>query len=656
MVVIELVSIFATIGMLRTYIRFLALMKNYLYHIQLFLYRFLLLIVFFTISRLVFYLFNLHYFDTIGVLELLKILFFGIRFDISSLYYFNLLFILLHLVPGNFKNKRIYQNILIIIFIAVNSILLVTNTIDTKFFDFEHKRLTSDIFSSVWIGEDFRTLLPQFIKDYWYLIILWCLMVIGLYKLYPKFKVLKVNNDKICVRTILYQILIFILLMGIGLIFGRGGFQLKPLRVIHAAQYTSSRNIPLVLNTPFTIMKTLGSESLHIQKYFESDDLESIYSPIIYFSSATEKYPNIVLIVMESFSKEYIGALNNTDGFTPFLDSLIDHSLVFTNAFANGKRSIEAMPSIIAGLPALTGNTYITSRYSSNKINSIASILSNKNYYTAFFHGGKNGTMGFDQFAYVSGFDNYYGMDEYPNEMDYDGNWGIYDEEYLQYFGNIISTFKEPFFASVFTLTSHHPYEIPTKYKGKFQEGTLNIHESIGYADYSLKSFFEFAENTLWYNNTLFIIVADHTAQAESQYYNSSLGNYAIPIIFYHPTDSTFRGKSNIIAQQTDIFPTIIDYVGYNEPIVCYGNSLLNDTSEHFTVNYINGIYQIVQDDYLMQFNGNQTISFYDIKTDSLLQNNLINDSANFLEIENKLKAIIQSYQERLIHNKLITK
>ncbi len=628
-------------------------MKNYLYHIKLFTYRFLLLILVFSISRLLFYLFNNSYFDSIRFGELMKILFFGIRFDISALYYFNLLFIILSLIPGNFKSNKYYQNILFFLFLIINSLLLATNITDTKFFDFEHKRLTSDIFSSVWLGEDFRTLLPQFIKDYWYLILIWVLMCFGLYKLYPKLAYKKSIPEKIKLKGLLSQTGIFILLMGIGLILGRGGFQLKPLRVIHAAKYTSAKNIPLVLNTPFTIMKTIGVKSFRVYKYYDKEKLDSIYSPILEYDNSEIKHANVVIIILESFSREYIGALNKGSGYTPFLDSLMENSLVFTRAFANGKRSMEAMPSIIAGLPALTDIAYITSRFSSNKINSIAGILSNEGYYTAFFHGGKNGTMGFDQFANIAGFNDYYGMNEYPYESDYDGNWGIYDEEYLQYFAQKISKFQEPFFTSVFTLTSHHPYEIPEKYKTKFPVGTLNIHESIGYTDYSLKKFFESAKKTDWYNNTLFIITADHTAQAESSYYKNKLGNYAIPIIFYHPSDSAFIGKSNIIAQQTDIFPTIMDYLAYDEPFICFGNNLLNDSADHFTVNYINGIYQIIKDDYLLQFDGNKPIAFYDIKSDSLLQNNLIKNTVKLQELETYLKAIIQSYQEKLIENRL---
>lgn len=630
-------------------------MKNYLYHIKLFILRVLIIIALFSLSRLIFYLFNINYFGSLTVNESLKIFVSGLRFDISAFYYFNLPFIILSLIPGNFKNKKTYQQILKILFLFVNALLLSTNFIDTKFFDFEHKRLTADIFSTVWLGEDFINLLPAFIIDYWYLIILWIVFVYLLYRIYPNQRIDdKHISVKLSTRQIIYQSLLFVLLMGIGLVGGRGGFQLKPLRVIHAAKYTTAKKIPLVLNTPFTIMKSLGAKEFTVNRYFSQQTLDSIYCPIHQYNSVTNKpKQNIVLIILESFSKEYIGFYNNNKGYTPFLDSLCKKSLVFTNGFANGKRSIEAMPSIIAGLPALTDNPYITSQFSSNKINTIPSLLNDLGYKTAFFHGGKKGTMGFDQFANIAGFDHYYGMGEYPDKSHFDGNWGIYDEEYFLYFKQQLDQFKQPFFATIYTLTSHHPYQIPSRYKGKFPKGNLNIHESIGYTDFALQQFFKSSQNSPWYNNTLFVLMADHTAQAESEYYKNKMGNYAIPIILYHPNDTLFVGQKNLIAQQADIFPTIIDYCGYNKPFISFGKSLLSDSSENFTINYMNGIFQLIQDNYLLQFDGENSIAFYNFKQDSLLKHNLIYSSKIYPDYEKKIKAIIQSYQERLTQNQL---
>jgi phosphoglycerol transferase MdoB-like AlkP superfamily enzyme len=629
------------------------LMKNYLYHIRLFFLRFTLLILIFSLSRIIFYIFNLTYFESISFFHFLRILFAGIRFDISALVYFNLIFIILSAIPGDFKNGAFYQKVLKFVFVFTNLILLATNFVDTKFFDFESKRLTADFFTKEWLGEDFITLLPQFFIDFWYLFFIWFIVGVLLFVFYPKHKRAEVENELNNKKVLPYQILIFTLILGICLIGGRGGLQLKPLRVIHAAKYTDAKNIPLVLNSPFTIMKSIGGKKDKIQKYFEKDELDSVYSPIIKVSPNRTEKPNIVVIILESFSSEYIGWLNNGKGYTPFLDSLMNHSMVFTRAFANGKRSIESMPSIFAGIPALTDGAFITSKYSSNKINSAASLLKEKGYQTSFFHGGKNGTMGFNDFANLAGFDKYYGMSEYNNPADYDGKWGIYDEQFLDFFKNTLDEFSQPFLSSVYTLTSHHPYKVPENYKNRFPKGTLNIHEVIGYTDYALQKFFDKAKKSDWYKNTLFIITSDHTAQSESEFYNTKYGSYLVPIIFYHYSDTTFRGNRNLVAQQTDIFPTIMDYIGYDEPFICYGNSLLNDSVNHYAINYISGIYQYIDDNYVLHFDGNKSIALYNSKTDPLLNNNLINKVPYQSVLEKKIKAIIQSYNERLRQNQL---
>ena len=161
---------------------------------------------------------------------------------------------------------------------------------------------------------------------------------------------------------------------------------------------------------------------------------------------------NVFVIILESFSSEHIGALThqignkNTD-FTPFLDSLAEKSLVF-EGFANGKRSIEGIPAILASLPTWMTEDFITSQYSSNKFNSLASILKAEGYNTSFFHGGKNGTMGFDAFSKSAGFEFYYGKNEYPDQSDFDGSWGISDEPYLQYIAKTLNTTPEPFLGS----------------------------------------------------------------------------------------------------------------------------------------------------------------------------------------------------------------
>jgi phosphoglycerol transferase MdoB-like AlkP superfamily enzyme len=349
-----------------------------------------------------------------------------------------------------------------------------------------------------------------------------------------------------------------------------------------------------------------------------------------------------------------VGALNKRRrGYTPFLDSLIKESLTFTNAYANGKRSIEGIPAVVAGMPSWMYEPYITSTYGSNQINSLPNLLKEQGYYSAFFHGGTNGTMGFDAFASLAGYDNYYGRKEYNNEKDFDGNWGIWDEEFLQYTSKTISEKKQPFLATVFTLSSHHPYAIPAKHAGKFEPGPLPIEISVRYTDYALRQFFETAKKTTWFSNTLFVLVADHTSISEDPYYTNKVGNNAIPIIFYSG-DRSLKSMDSTVIQQIDIMPSVLDYLHYPNAYFGFGNSVFDSTQAHYAFSCSGETYQLIENKYSFDFNGQKAIELYDLSKDSLLQTNLVDtDTANIRRMEQKTKAIIQTYQQALINNKM---
>ncbi|MGD9995273.1 MAG: LTA synthase family protein [Salinivirgaceae bacterium] len=616
--------------------------------------RLLLVMVFLTLTRLVFYIFNLELYSNLSFFQVILHFVYGLRFDLATVALFNLVFVLLSVLPEPLVNKKWYQQVLKILFLVVNTFVLALNMIDVKFYEFEGKRLGADFFTKEWLGNDFIALLPEFIKDYWFLFLFFALFIYVFARLYPNQKVSETKSEKRFPALKLgLQLLIGSVVLFIMIIFGRGGFQLKPIGVIAAVKYTSPEYAGLVLNSPFTVVKTWGRKVLHNPNYFDAQQLDSIFNPEIKLNHQQKfRNKNVVIIILESFGREYSGFLNNNQGYTPNLDSIMQQGLAFTNAFANGKRSIEALPSILSSLPAIMDNAFVTSLYSSNHIESLAAILKSKGYQTSFYHGGKNGTMGFDNFTKLAGIDAYFGMNEYPNEEDYDGNWGIYDEPYLQYFCNEISQMKEPFFTSVFTLSSHHPYSIPEKYTGKFPQGNLINIESIGYADYALKRFFETAEKQPWYKNTLFVLTADHTAQAEADFYKTNVGKYAVPLVFFAPGDNKLKGLSERICQQTDIFPSVLDYLRYNEPFVSFGSSVFREKPEGFAIAYSNGLYQLVYDNYAIHFNGSKVVS-----VDTLLYqplNPILTPDSVIVDIlkgEQLLKGIIQQFNVRMEEN-----
>ncbi|MBL0048144.1 MAG: sulfatase-like hydrolase/transferase [Bacteroidetes bacterium] len=606
----------------------------------------------YSLCRFLFYGFNFSYFSHLSVGELCLIFLAGLRYDLSVLLMINAVFCLFVLLPLINKANKHYQQFLKHFFALSNALGLLLNCIDFSYFKFTLKRTTAELF---FIRDDVGNLLPQYLIDYWYILLIWIGMVFLLYKFFPKrteAAPLKMNRwINFLGETITLIIVAPLVLIGI-----RGGIQVKPLRIINAAEYTDARNIPLVVNTPFAVIKSINSDYLVEYTYFKKDEIEKL-APFIHPANAKEfKKQNVVIIILESFSKEYIGYFNNGKGYTPFLDSLAAHSFVCENAFANGKKSIEGIPAVLAGVPSLMENPYLTSVYGSNQIDGLGALLQRKGYTTSFYHGGNKGTMGFDAFAKLAGFANYYSRSDYTNEADFDGNWGIYDEPYFRYFAQQLQKTDQPFCSAIFSLSSHHPYPIPEKYKNKFPKGTLEIHASIGYTDYALAQFFALASRMDWFKNTLFVITADHTSLAETPYYQGKIGSYSIPILFYK-ADNSMTGKSNEITQQIDILPSVLAALNYNESYFSYGNSVFDTVQNHFNINYLNGIYQYIHAKHALHFDGEKTNAYYDLSMDSLLQNNISTpDNIAQMEQEKHLKAYLQHFNAALIHNQMTAK
>ena len=453
-------------------------------------------------------------------------------------------------------------------------------------------------------------------------------------------------------KDIAKQSLILILALAFGFLFARGGFQTKPIRIVDAINYSNIGNTAVVLNTPYCILKTLGEkESLIDPKFYSKDELNAIFNPILKTEPKGEPTKkNLVIIILESFGDENIHL-----GYTPFLDSLITKSYYFKNGFANGKVSIDAVPSTMSSIPSLMNTPLISSGYSLNEVYGLPKILKKHGYNTSFFHGAFNGSQNFDQYCKVAGFDQYFGKNEYVGEPSFDGTWGVFDEEFLGFFCDKVSTFKTPFFTSLFTISSHIPFTIPDKYKGKFPKGTTEIHESIGYTDYSLRQFFKKAKTQKWYSNTLFVFTSDHTSSLGKGIYTTNVGKFKIPIFFYDPSKPEFKGVIEKNFQQIDILPSVLDYLNIQDTVVTYGKSYNSD--KDFVVSYLDNTYNYINNDFYLAFDGTKSIGLFNFKKDPLLKNNLLQkDLTRKLEMEKFIKAYIQSFNERVNNNELIFK
>lgn len=309
--------------------------------------------------------------------------------------------------------------------------------------------------------------------------------------------------------------------------------------------------------------------------------------------------------------------------------------------------------------------TFFLTPASLNEVGGVAKELSRSGYYSTYFHGGHNETLGFKAFTHATGYNGYSGLDEYEKSPkyngygDFDGKWAIWDEPFFQFFADNLEQMHKPFLATLFSATSHHPYKLPAQYKEVFpEEGGQEIHKCIRYTDMSLRKFFDRVKNEPWYSNTLFVVVADHTNESSHAEYKTDLGLFSVPILFFTPDGSLKpQMREDIIAQQIDIMPTILSYLGKKNPYVSFGCDLLTTPATLTSaVNYNNGIYQYVKGDYVLQFDGTRTRAVYNFKTDRLMMHNLIGKVPQQSHMEQELKAIIQQYMQRMNSDRLTIK
>lgn len=532
-------------------------------------------------------------------------------------------------------------------------LMLAFNLVDVEYYKYTSKRSTADLITILGTGDDFAQLLGAFLRDFWWLLLTFFLLMslsVWLYK--------KVGRkiQEIYTYSWLQHSAVFVLGVGILFIIGRGGFGLRPADALTAAQFTRIENTGLVLNTPLTIIKTLGKTSLSEVVYFKIPEEEHQLFQPIQRSHPENKIGdnlNIVVIILESFGNEWLG--KKTGGpFTPFLDSLIDHSLYFSNAFANGQKSIEAVPAIFAGIPSLQNDPYITSHYGTNTIDALPKKLNRHGYSSAFFHGATNGSMKFDEFSVIAGFENYFGRREYNNELHSDNHWGILDEYFLPWSARkMTQELPEPFIASIFTLSSHHPYFIPDHHREKLPKGTAPIASSIAYADMSLRLFFTEAKKQPWYNNTIFVLSADHTPACTEMVYCQRIPSYQIPIVFFDPLGRIQPHVSDEPFSHIDIFPTLLDLLGYAGEFYTYGNSYF-DHGKRYAINFIQDTYHLFQSDFVTTFSDGNILHLHNYKVDPYMTfDSLSYYREQALDHELILKGIIQRYNYDMIHNKM---
>ena len=654
--------------------------------------------VVYMLARVVFLVKNYSYFEqglTWG--HLMEMFGGGLVFDTAAILVTNIPYIVMALLlTGRWARWAKWA------YMGINGLALAMNLADSVYFKYTMRRTTTTVFSEFQNEGNLGGIIGTEVLQQWYLVVLFGVVVYGVWKLYKEsggrsqetgdrsqesgVRRQETGGWRQVFRWYAGQVVVLAAMAPFVVAGIRGGFTtaVRPITISNANQYVNRPvEAALVLNTPFAIYRTIGKNVFVVPEYYKSpQELEAIYSPLhkgdVYAcdTGVNIKKKNVVILIVESFGREYIGALNETleggkyQGYTPCVDELVRKSVTFKYSYCNGRKSIDGMPSILSSIPMFV-EPFILTPASMNEVSGIASLLAGEGYQTAFFHGAQRGSMGFQAFARATGFQEYYGREDYDADKrfggddDFDGMWAIWDEPFLQYYATKMSEMKEPFMTAVFTASSHHPYAIPEKYQQQYPEEGLIIHKCIRYTDMAIGKFFEKVSQEPWFKNTIFVLTSDHTNLSDHAYYQTDLGGFCSPIIIYEPGNEERQPEiQDKIAQQIDILPTLMGMLNYPKPYFGFGIDVLNTEKEDtWAVNYLNGIYQYVKHGYVLQFDGERTKAMYELG-DSLMERNLIGDRSQESgvgregvkeEMEQEVKAIVQQYMERMTEDRLTT-
>ena len=615
-------------------------------HTILFLKRMGLAYLLYFVCRLGFLLFNFSDYSSFSAGEIMHTFFVGLLFDSSAIAYTYSVFILLSILPFKFRNSKGYQNVLYVFYFLSSLIAIVLSSIDFKFSQYTGKRSGIELFTVV--GDEGNDVSSYFVS-FWYLGVVMLFLLYLTCRFYPKLK----GEYK---TSLVKEIVVFLLVGGLTALGARGGLGLKPIKSFAAAKYVDSELVQLCINTPFNVISTLEGDVIEELNFVSEEESYAIVKPFKRYNGNGTKKPNVVILILESFGREYIGHLGGEKASTPFLDSLSKQfdCTSHPNFYSNGNVSMDAVPSILSGIPNWMDVSFSNSIYQTNGVENIGSALGQMGYESRFYHGSNNGTMGFQNFLKMGGLNNYNGLDEYPTkDKDFDGHWGIFDEPYLQYIAKEMKQGKKPFFSTVFTLSSHHPYSIPKHLKGQFRAYEDKISKSVAYTDYAVKQFFKSIQDEPWFENTVFFITADHTSFSKIKYYNQPPGRYEVPLMVYSPGDSIALNTTQ--ASHIDLLPSILGLVNYQDSFYSIGKSFFRLRDQSHLILYSNGLYWIkdrANNNWLTMRKDGAFNSYFTMKKGSTKKNyKEFDERGGYLLKE--LQAYLQRFTNDVIQNRM---
>ncbi len=524
----------------------------------------------------------------------------GLRFDLATTLVACAPLLLLFILPGGFTNRWLTRSFLYIL-LAIQIILLLYIFGDIHFFADIQRHLSMDILH-FWrsVDEIVRMGIAGFKKELLVLLLV-LLLYAACYISFVEWQLKSIETINLLQPTgqlVKYSMLL-LALIAFNAVGVRGGFQAKPLNVnmafVNDNQLLGALSLNGVYTTAQAFYEMTKSKERIAEKPLDKQDALVVKRKILSFEDEVidPDYPlyrrfkygpdqmrrmNVVLFILESWTPMFTGALGKDIGATPNFDALAREGLLLTNMFANGQRTFEGLLATIGSFPTwnyiLIGHSGLLYQ---TRLRPAAAVFRDLGYETIFIHGGKKASLGIDSMVSRLGFARHVSAEDLEHtSQTHDGIWGIYDEIMFQRAHQEFLNMDKPFFSVILSLSSHLPFKLPSSKFEKFTKFDKTRNEflnSLHYSDYALGRFFENAKKSSYYDNTLFIIVADHAAAyfSKTVLYNG----YCIPGLIIDP-QMKLKGKYDMPVSQVDIVPTIFDMLRISAPFTSWGKSIFS--------------------------------------------------------------------------------
>jgi phosphoglycerol transferase MdoB-like AlkP superfamily enzyme len=628
----------------------------------------ILLTLFFTIGRIGFLFYHWNFFTEFQVSEILLSLLAGIRFDLVVIVQTMGLICFVLFLLGNWSSQRWINHLFFLLTLLVLVFYISIFVADLGYYPIIKRHLSFEV---PLVFSDLPGAFRQAVSGYLSLIILYFafigLLSFGWYKFWHRLRSIPDQKAGIFKHLLIIPV-IFIFLV----IIGRGGLQSKPTDENFAYRNQHVQLGNLTLNAPYTVGVSTVRDRVKKLELLETRRAETAVQNLVKIPGDTfldPEYPllrksisrspytrplsNVVIIIMEAVPALWTGSFNpSIKSDTPHIDRIAAQGLRFTRFFGTGRYTTQGFGALISSIPALPSITLINSPFVQNSLLSIPRALKKLNYDMLFLSGYFEGSASIDSFMKSMGIQKGLNQNDFPDFEKISHTWGVWDEFVFDRFHSEIEQLQEPFLAIIEPCTTHSPFDVPDK-KWEFHDKNTAKSEwknVLRYSDASIGEFFKKAPTLASYNNTLFIITSDHVSETNPNQYADSA---RLPLIFFTPGGQIPPGENRSISSQTDLLPTILDYLGLNPVHGSAGQSLFSrDPGSGFAMHYNGSFILWFQDDLVSRYTNMVPDSRYDLNTDWKNRKNLI-DKQPRPDIDTAFLAYMQTIQNGILKNRI---